>query len=382
MALGLSLATLSLLLVGGGVLFTGDTADRNGEPTSAAMRDLFASIRVLLPLTVRAEEFAAPENAPRLRESLSALERSARALGAHGRDQDPAMQFYRDHLVRDARRTRQHFESGRYESTRFHLWQLTDSCVACHSRLPSPGDSPVAKDFVGVELLSVLEPESRASLQIATRRFDDAQRTLEALLRSQVDHPADLLGPLTDYLVICLRVRGDVERPIAVLEAFAQRPDLWINLRADVDAWLETLRRLRARPLPAATVSAARTMIEEIPGGNLPGADRHGLVQYVLASGLLQRSLDRGMRSDRERAAAYYWLGVTEARIGRSYWLSQANFYLETAIRLDPAGPLARDAYGLLEEKMILSNRTESGVHLPEESVRLLDELRALIERS
>ena len=47
----------------------------------------------------------------------------------------------------------------------------------------------------------------------------------------------------------------------------------------------------------------------------------------------------------RELAEAYYLLGITEARIGRNYWVTPAPFLLETAIRQAPQEPFARIAF-------------------------------------
>ena len=67
----------------------------------------------------------------------------------------------------------------------------------------------VGDGFVDQGAMEELAPESRAGLLMATRRFDDAIDTLEKLLSDPDEHPALLIAPLTDYLVLNLQVKDD-----------------------------------------------------------------------------------------------------------------------------------------------------------------------------
>ena len=80
-----------------------------------------------------------------------------------------------------------------------------------------------------------------------------------------------------------------------------------------------------------------------------------------------------------QRAQAYYLLGLTDARIGRTFWLSQAEAFLETAIRLAPGEPVARQAYALLAEALVAGYGSDDSELPPDRQVRL-DELRRIAE--
>jgi hypothetical protein len=71
---------------------------------------------------------------------------------------------------------------------------------------------------------------------------------------------------------------------------------------------------------------------------------------------------------------------LTEGRIGRDFWVSQAHQYLESAIRLAPKQAFAKHAYALLEEDIVLSYSGSSGINVPEDVVEHLTQLRQLIE--
>jgi tetratricopeptide (TPR) repeat protein len=344
------------------------------------MAEIFESIRFLLPLSVDPEGFLRPERETEVRAALARLAAHAAVLGQHAEEPQPGMRLVGRALDRDARETLRMYDAGRFESAQFYLQQMTEYCVACHTRLPSPGDSPLSKDFVARGALSRLPLAERGKLQMATRQFDDALVTFEALFESPERASIDLLAPLTDYLVVCLRVKEDFDRPLPVLRRFAKRPDLWRYLRADVERWIEALTTLRNRGRGEAGLESARELIDEAKRGILFPADRHALVHYIVASSVLHRYVESHSNGRRSLSEAYCLLGLTETRIGRDYWFSQADFFLETSVRLAPDTEPARLAYALLEEETILSYTGSSGTHLPVEVEQRLAELRRLID--
>jgi len=114
-------------------------------------------------------------------------------------------------------------------------------------------------------------------------------------------------------------------------------------------------------------------MIGPTPGG------RAGLVQYIIASSLLHRLLDSGHATPAEAAEAWYLLGITEEGLNPGFWVSQGDFYLETAIRTDPKGPSAERAYALLEQSVVEGYSGSAGVNVPPEEEARLAELRKLM---
>jgi hypothetical protein len=108
--------------------------------------------------------------------------------------------------------------------------------------------------------------------------------------------------------------------------------------------------------------------------------DNAALAHFVVASSILQRLVAETDSEDRNLAEAYYLLGVTEARIGRNYWVTAAPCMLETAIRLAPEEPFADEAFALLEIEMSRSYEGSDFEKLPPEDAQLLQELKRLVE--
>jgi hypothetical protein len=354
-------------------------AAQDSEKTRSRMREIFASMQLLLPLSADGD-LGDPHERAAVTRALESLASNADLLAKHAGEDDPARRFLGRSLATDARNALDRYREGRTASAAFLVQQATENCIACHSKLRSPGDSPVAAQFVDATALARLRPEERARMQIATRQFDDAMATLEALFADPSVHPSAMLGPLTDYLLVAVRVRGDYERPVPVLEKFAKRPDLWVQLRGDVEQWISDLRELGARRDAEPSLDTARRLVEEARIRNPLGPDQRNLVRYVVASSQLLRWLDAGEHPAAERAEAWQLLGICELQTGDTFWLSQAEFYLETAIRTAPGSPAARRAYEQLEAEMIGSFTGAAGVDLPPSIAARLVELRKLAE--
>jgi len=356
-------------------------ADAEQEATRATMRKIFESIRVLLPLSASEDKFAAPENRATIEQALTALADNASTLAAHARATDPARLYLGGSLEHDAREALDRYRAAHYEGAAFQIQQATENCVACHTKLRSPGDSPAAKHFVDSSSLANLPLAERARLEVATRQFDEAVVSYEKLLASPKVPPSELLTPLIQYLTLEVRVKGDFERPAKTLARFAKRPDLWRHLRVDVEEWMRALRELA--PLGSGTpdLATARDLIERARGIAKVPADYGPLVHYLVASSVLQRFLAGPTPpSDRDAAEAYYLLGLAETHIGDTYWVSQADIYLESSIRLAPKEPFAEDAYLVLEEETVASYTGSQGEQLPASVAKHLETLRALVD--
>src|SRR5690606_26996756 len=132
----------ALLLASAGVAAPARAAD-DAERTRARMRELFASMQLLLPLSADGD-LAAPDERKKVTRALEALAADADLLARHAGEADPARAHLGRSLAADARHALERYREGRTESAAFLIQQATENCVACHSKLPSPGDSPLA----------------------------------------------------------------------------------------------------------------------------------------------------------------------------------------------------------------------------------------------
>jgi len=348
--------------------------------THAIMGEIFGAMRELLPLSVQSEQLSDPTRRDEVASSIATLSRNSGMLEAHVGGKDAQLQFLARSITADTHELERAYQEERFERAAFLLRNLTENCVVCHTRLSSEKDSPVTQGFIDEAVFDELELEPRATLQIATRQFDSSLDTLERLFASSIS-PVTMLGPITDYLVVSIRVKRDYERPIATLEHFAARPDLWAQLRAEVETWVEVLPVLKKRATGDPDVATARSLLNEAQQMVDFPADRRWLAHLVVASDILERYIDSHPPPDPHLAEAYYLLGITEARIGRNYWVTPAPFLLETSIRMSNGESFAADAFALLEQELLMSYEGSDDEEIPADERAVLDELEAMLDR-
>ncbi len=346
------------------------------------MAEIVDALRVVLPLSLDEARFRDPANRAAADRALESLARSAKRLEAHAAGRELGFAQLSGSLARDSVEIRRRFEQGRADEARFLLQHLTETCVACHSRLPDDRMHDLGKRLTDETAIAALPREERVQFEVATRQFDRALATYESMFADPSASIAelDLSGSLENYLELCLRVQGNPGRAISNLERLAARKDLPDRLRPHVDAWIQSLKALEDAP-DRDPIARARELVDPVlEDSHVSGPSE--LVRLIAASGLLQRYVASTTDAPARVGEAYYLLGVVEARVGRSFWASQTEFFLETAIRLGPKQDYADEAFELLEEFLISGYTGSSGSHVPPDVVKRLEELEQLMQRA
>jgi hypothetical protein len=373
-----------LWLIGalGLLLSTGVGAEEPNPEVEALMIEIVQALQVVVPLSLNDARFSDPANRAAVDAALESLAGNAKRLEVHGSGRELGFAYLSERLARDSLDIRTRFAEGRTDEARFLLRHLTDTCVACHSRLPDDREHALGIYLAEEHALSALPREERVQFEIATRQFDRALATYESLFSDPDTSIADLdlSGDLENYLEICLRVQRDPGRAIANLEALASRKDLPSPLQPHVGAWVEALRSLEDLPEGDAIEQARGLVKPVLEDSKVSGISE--LVRLIAASGLLHRYVASTADPPKRVGEAYYLLGVIESRVGRSFWASQTEFFLETAIRMGPKERYAEDAFALLEEFLVSGYTGSSGTHVPPDVVRRLEDLDELMKRA
>lgn len=373
-----------LSLTGALVLFLGAGAhgDEPYSDTKGIMAEIVEALRVVLPLSLDGVRFGDPANRAVVNSALDSLASNAKSLEDHSANQELGFAHLSGSLARDSLDIRERFAEGRVDEAQFLLQHLTETCVACHSRLPDDREHPLGKRLTQEGAIAALPREERAQFEIATRQFDRALATYESLFADTDSSIAelDLSGDLENYLELCLRVQGNPDHAISSLERLAARKDLPSRLQPKLKIWIAALRALEDVP-----ESNAIEQARELAGAALEDSwesDSSDLVRLIAASGLLHRYVASTMDLPKRVGEAYYLLGVVESRVGRSFWASQAEFFLETAIRMGPKERYAEAAFKLLEEFLVSGYTGSAGTNIPPDVVGRLRELDELIKHA
>jgi hypothetical protein len=383
-----ALLTIGTLAAGSLRAEAPDPAGSPGEPR-ATMHRVFDALSELLPLSLDPTRFEAAPNQPEIARQIGVLASAVRALEQHGEQRDPDFRFLSRSLSEDVEEVLHRYHWGRLEEARFFILEATRNCVACHSRLPSAREFPLADQLLGRVDLDALSHHERGQLYVATRQFDRALNNWEELFAGTEQTPSQLHigGYLRDYLTVAIRVQRDLPRARRTLEKLAADPKLPRYLALRLQTWIGDLKQFEAASGADTDtnidLARARALAHRAPTAAAVPDDTALAVSDLLASSLLFRFVDTARQrrvDDRDLAEAFYLLGLIEARGVDSYWVPQAEFHLEAAIRLDPRGPIARSAYALLEQSLAIGYGGTSAETLPLDLWTKLNELRALAD--
>lgn len=373
---------LWLLCALGLFLSTGVRGEALDPETKKIMAEIVEALRVVLPLSLDGARFSDPANRAAVEGALESLAGNAKRLEVHGSSQELGFAHLSESLARDSLEIRKRFTEGHVGEAQFLLRHLTETCVACHSRLPGDRKHALGKRLTEEQGIAALPREQRVQLEVATRQFDRALATYESLFSDPNTSIAelDLSGDLESYLEICLRVQGNPDRAISSLEGLASRKDLPSRLRPHVETWIQSLRSLGSVP-DGEAIEQARELVKPVLE-NAQVSGNSELVRLIAASGLLHRYVASTTDPAGRVGEAYYLLGAIESRMGRSFWASQTEFFLETAIRMGPKERYADDAFELLEEFLVSGYTGSAGTHVPPDVVQRLEELDELMKRA
>lgn len=351
--------------------------------TRKIMAGLYSSLIALLPLSMNTKEFNDPKNREKILSELEKMRDSANSFVAHTKRFDGSDGYIAKSMATDIRDIHGWFKNGAASESRYLLQQVADNCVGCHMKLPDPGHAPRMDGFFQNASVAQLSIPDKVRLQVALRQFDDALVTWEEMFKTW-PNPSELfaMDTLPEYLKVVIRVKGDTSRALKTLEALSKRTDLPKYMDREVTAWKVSLVKLMGEMLKmGAELSRAEKIIKDARGQMDFPMDRAGFVDFVVASGLLNRHLlDKKNRAD-DIAQSYYLLGITESLIGRSTWLSQTDYYFEAAIRAAPKSNSAKRAFNALEQQIIMQNSGSAGMNIPDDIQENLEELRKMVRR-
>lgn len=324
------------------------------EQTRSIMDQVFDAIAYLLPRTMSREDLAARGSSELVADKLAVLSASADALVEHTRDRETEFRLLARSFDRNVKDVKYAFDEGNPAFAFYALMDLTEHCVACHTRLPDDRNFTFGQRLMARMDVDALDRTELAQLYAATRQFDESLNVLERELLDPATSPvdADLEGTFIDYLDVSISVLQDFERPRAFLGRYLERGDLPFYLRRRFEIWRNSMQALSGDLKAPPSLTRARAIFRAATDMTLVPSGGERAVHDVLAASILRRLLEtRSTLSAQERAEAYYMLGLialrtTEVRAA----VPEMELLLEAAIRSAPKGPLAEDAFSLLEE--------------------------------
>lgn len=342
---------VAVALLGAGRVVAAEAGD---AATREVMHKVFDAIAYLLPLSVRDAEQASSWDRELIDAKLATLGAASDALVAHAKGKDEEFRYLARSFDETSREIVSSFRETWPSYAYFSLMELTQHCVACHSRLPSDAQAAFGQRLMSRIDTADFDSSELAQLYVATRQFDAAEKVLERKLLSPKEDAIDLdnAGVLLDYLNLALVVRHDSERAKALLGKFAARPDVPHYLADRIDAWQASLTALAPVLKGEPLLAKAHELFETADSLTRAPRGRERAIHDLIAASLLQRYIAAQPVATGEGVAdAYFMLGIIALRTTEpKYSVPEMEGLFASAIRAAPKGPHAREAYDLLEE--------------------------------
>jgi len=383
-ALSRSILALFVLVVP--LWFTIGLAAPQEEETSEAqttMRGIFFTLTMVYTYSLDPEAFEDPANQGQIQAALQALVANSAELDQHGGGLNPSYGYYRRSLARDAQDALARYSQGQYMGSRFVVSRMTENCVSCHTKMPAGDDFDLGAQFVNKKKIKNLKPEERVQIELALRQFDAALKTYEQLFATPEMTPENLalLGAFEGYLRLCIGALDDPQRAVQTLKKYSQRSDVPAPFKSQVNTWIAELEAVNLEEAKGNELAVAKSLIESAEADRKHPSDRSRVVDYIAAATLLNRYIATEPSNDVDIAEAFYLSGVAEARIHRSYWVSETDYLLEQSIRSAPKSDVAKQAYAFLAEYTISAHAETSAREVSPDLRANLEELRQLIEQ-
>ena len=367
--------------------FSASAADtqtpKDQAETRSIMAQIFSSLTTVLPLSMDTKEFNDPKNRDKILTELRKMRDGTSSLVDHTKRFEGSYGFIAKSMSRDIKDIYNWYDKGATSESRYLLQQVSENCVSCHMKLPDPGHAPKMDHFFKDVAVAKLSAPEKARLQVALRQFDDALVTWEDMFKTW-PKPNELfaMDTLPEYLKVVIRVKGDTKRGFTALDGLSKRVDLPKFMTREVTAWKTSLHRLSGEMTKTGNeLARAEKIINNARQAMEYPMDRTGMVDYIVASGLLNRFLqDKAIKADKT-SAAYYLLGITESLIGRSTWLTQTDYYLEASVRAAPKTKSALKSFEALEQQILMEYSGSGGTNIPDDVLSNLEELRGLVKR-
>ena len=379
------LGSVTLVGVAAMMFFAGiaTAQDLDQTTTRTSMRGLFVVLSSVYKYSLDANAYADPKNHQEIQSMLDALVQNTTQLEAHGGSLDPSFDFMKKSLLRDAHDALAAFKSANYPGSRFVVSQIPENCVTCHTKVPATRPFDAGKEFLQAINAKDFPPPARAKLEVASRQFADAMSTYEGMLASPYVSAGDLTlyNVFENYLRISIGSLSNTKRPVPVLDKFAARSDMPEDLRADARVWSESLQKLKLDVPKGEELATARSLVAQARDKTTSGSGREGLVDFIGAITVVHRYLRSGTANDAGTAEAFYLLGVSESYVPRSNWVSETEYLLERAIRLDPKSTVAIQSLAFLEGYRASANRVTPSRPVPLDMQTNLEELRKMVEK-
>ncbi len=360
-----------------GCSLRGDSSDAE---IREEMRDVYVLSDELFSFAWSADESFSAEEKKRVSYLLARLDKDFHKVEkvAGSREIEPGFEQSLKSQQLMLRDIRKRLKGDNDEYTIWRLRGMMSNCVSCHSRFAQARDFPArgAKTDRDTFAGSLAE----ADFLVATRQFDKGSAALLRLARDTDNlgiSAGDSFDALKHWLLVEVRVKARY-LPAAETIKSIQRESRFDGYRDSIlEAWVADLKDLANFDGGAGDLSYVGLLLENRLDNESIEAQERRLVKTLRATAILHQMLSTKLPPEQRREALYL-LGYAYEQIPIASLEGFGDAYLEQCIEDFPGTEQARKAYRLYKDSVEVQATGSGGIHLDDEQLNRLSELRKL----
>jgi hypothetical protein len=349
--------------------------------TQKRMQEFLKELSSLKSFMVSDEKFNDKKNAAEISMHLKKFAELTKASAHDAKLQGEAFKFSRQVLQDHVVNTERVFRLGNKAFARWQLAATTSVCLSCHSQTPTRDQA--FGEFLDDKMFS--SKADKAEFLFATKSFQKAAKLNDELILGYPKNnvkPEQVDNALERQVTYYTRIERKIPEALAKLKVYQNKEELPVYLKNNLASWTEQLKVLeKEKPLSGRTASAeevlkyARKNLEPVATAKSLEAINPFLVSNLYTSGLLYEYLQTHPISN-DTPEVLYWLAVADRSQSDNFFYSLADLYLRECILNFSASPMAKKCYKEYENEMLAGYSGSSGLHLPDEVKKELEQLK------
>jgi hypothetical protein len=356
----------------------------NPKTFNGSMKELQDVLIRLLPKVVDVNQYNAPENKKPIDDDVKRLLVLSKNV-SHSPSvalKDPSVNFISKAFSEDLEKIDESLASGKRDFARYNLMNMTAYCIECHTRTST---GPSFRSPALEETLKKLNGLERGEFLVATRQFDAALRELSDFIDQRLSQKNDFfsLDKAVRYaLSVTVKYLKSPEKSLAIVEKIKKASGVPYYLKQNSLGWELAIKDWMKENPPkdnstASMLKRSREWVIKAQQMQVGMVDRGGDIYFLRALSDLHLILAAKLTPE-QMGEALYLTGLSyEAVQDLSTYNLHENYY-ETCIRKVPHTVWSQKCFKRYEEAVYFGYTGSSGVRLPEDEAKRLNDLRAL----
>lgn len=349
-----------------------------------SMQEMKKTLSEILPLAANAVEFNKVENQKKIRDDVEKLAELSKTVqhSPVANEKDPALKVISAALSEDLDKIHEGLKLGKTEFARYGLLNVTSYCIECHTRTSLGPSFQSDKLDQSITSLGSLE---KGEYYLAVREFDSAYNELRKFIEQKLSSGGDFQNvdkAIRNALSITVKYSKDRKKASDLISLIEMKKTTPFYLKQSAKGWRRAVNDWNRER--TTNFSKPKNVFDKVSKDMVKARaaqsafnEQAGDVYYFKAISNLHLVMLGKLTKD-ELGQALQLMGVCQEAVRDLSAGDLHESYYESCIREVPHSKWSKQCFERLEQSIILGYTGSSGVHLPPEVRKHLDQLKTL----